>query len=125
MVFIIAGLFLLSLNPSVIPIRLSSGITGLLCLIFMFVLIFLGVHIGAAMAFITLFGLSYLISPEAGTTLLSMTSQSIASDYIWSVFPLFTFLGIIASSVGFGRDVYETAYKWLGHLPGGLASASA
>jgi len=123
-VVIIAALFFLSLDPGVIPIRLSSGMTGLFCLIFMFVLIFLGVHIGAAMAFITLLGMSYLISPEAGTTLLSMTSQSIASDYIWSVFPLFTFLGIVASSVGFGKDVYETAYKWLGHLPGGLAAAT-
>ena len=124
LVVIVAGLFFLALDPSVIPISLSSGITGLFCLIFMFILIFLGVHIGAAMAFITLLGLSYLISPEAGTTLLSMTSQSIASDYIWSVFPLFTFLGIVASSVGFGKDVYETAYKWLGHLPGGLAAAT-
>jgi len=90
----------------------------------MFALIFLGVHIGVAMAFITLLGLNYLISPEAGRTLLSMTSQSVASDYIWSVFPMFAFLGLIASSIGFGKDIYQTAYKWLGHLPGGLAAAT-
>jgi len=119
-----AGIFYLSLNPSVIAIQLSPGIAGLFCLIFMFVLIFLGVHIGAAMAFVTLLGFGYLVSPEAGRTLLSMTSQSIASDYIWSVFPMFAFLGIIASSVGFGKDIYETAYKWLGHLAGGLAAAT-
>lgn len=118
------GLLLLSLDPSILTIRLSPSITGILGLIFMFVLIFLGVHIGAAMAFITLLGLSYLITPEAGRTLLSMTSQSIASDYIWSVFPMFAFLGLIASSIGFGKDIYETAYKWLGHLPGGLAAAT-
>jgi tripartite ATP-independent transporter DctM subunit len=121
---VIAGLFFLALNPGVIPMKMPLGITGLFCLLFMFGLIFLGVHIGAAMAFITLFGLSYVANPEAGRTLLSMTSQSIASDYIWSVFPLFIFLGIIASSVGFGKDLYETAYKWLGHLPGGLAAAT-
>ncbi|MBU2646300.1 TRAP transporter large permease subunit [bacterium] len=123
-IVIVAGLFFLALDPSVIPIKTSSGIAGIVSLIFMFVLIFLGVHIGAAMAFITLFGLSYLVSPEAGRTLLSMTSQSIASDYIWSVFPLFAFLGIMASSIGFGKDIYETAYKWLGSLPGGLAVAT-
>jgi len=123
-VLVNAVLFFLALDPSVIPIRLSSGLIGILSLLFMFGLIFLGVHIGAAMAFITLFGLSYLVSPEAGLTLLSMTSQSIASDYIWSVFPLFAFLGIMASSIGFGKDVYQTAYKWLGHLPGGLAVAT-
>ncbi|MFH2129812.1 MAG: TRAP transporter large permease subunit [bacterium] len=123
-IVIVAGLFFLALDPSVIPIKTSSGIAGIISLIFMFVLIFLGVHIGAAMAFITLFGLSYLVSPEAGRTLLSMTSQSIASDYIWSVFPLFAFLGIMASSIGFGKDIYETAYKWLGSLPGGLAVAT-
>lgn len=123
-IVIVAGLFFLALDPSVIPIKTSLGIAGIISLIFMFVLIFLGVHIGAAMAFITLFGLSYLVSPEAGRTLLSMTSQSIASDYIWSVFPLFAFLGIMASSIGFGKDIYETAYKWLGSLPGGLAVAT-
>jgi tripartite ATP-independent transporter DctM subunit len=121
---VVVGLFFLALDPGIIPLRISSGMTGVVCLGLMFVLIFLGVHIGAAMAFITLIGLSYLVSPEAGTTLLSMTSQSIASDYIWSVFPLFAFLGIMASSIGFGKDVYETAYKWLGNLPGGLAVAT-
>ncbi|MGB3222849.1 MAG: TRAP transporter large permease subunit [Desulforhopalus sp.] len=123
-VVLVAGLFYVSLNPSVMPINMSSGITGIVCLLAMFALIFFGVHIGAAMAFVTLFGFSYLVSPEAGITLLSMTSQSIASDYIWSVFPLFAFLGILASNIGFGRDVYQTAYKWLGHLPGGLAIAT-
>jgi len=117
-------LFFASLEPSILPISFSPGIAGVLCLIFMFLLIFLGVHIGAAMAFITLFGFSYLVNPEAGRTLLSMTSISIASDYIWSVFPMFAFLGLIAASIGLGKDIYETAYKWLGHSPGGLASAT-
>ena len=123
-IVIVAGLFLVSFDPSLIPLSMPSGAAGIVCLLIMFALIFLGVHIGAAMAFVTLFGLGYLVSPDAGITLLSMTSQSIASDYIWSVFPLFAFLGIMASSIGFGKDVYETAYKWLGHLPGGLAVAT-
>lgn len=37
---------------------------------------------------------------------------------------MFAFLGLIASSIGFGKDIYGTAYKWLGHLPGGLAAAT-
>ena len=37
---------------------------------------------------------------------------------------MFAFLGIIASSVGFGKDIYKTAYTWLGNLPGGLAAAT-
>lgn len=119
-----AVLFMFSMQPAIIPIKLGHGMTGMFCVLLLFALIFFGVHIGAAMAYITLLGMSYLIHPDAGRSLLSMTSQSVASNYIWSVIPLFAFLGLIAGSLGFSKDIYSTAYKWMGSLPGGLASAT-
>jgi tripartite ATP-independent transporter DctM subunit len=33
-------------------------------------------------------------------------------------------MGLIVVASGFAEDLYRSAYRWIGHLPGGLASAS-
>lgn len=119
------ALFGMSFWPSIfLPIKIEPYTFGLIALLLMFVLMFLHVHIGAAMAMITLWGMSYLASSGAGLALLGMTSQSTASNYIWSVLPLFILMGLLVAAAGLSRDLYTTAYKWVGHMPGGLASAT-
>ena len=81
-------------------------------------------HIGAAMAMVAFWGMAHLVSPGAGLALLGMTSQSVASNYVWSVGPLFMLMGLFVANAGFSKDIYKSAYKWLGHSPGGLASAT-
>ncbi len=41
-----------------------------------------------------------------------------------SVIPLFVLMGEFAFHAGLTRELYGTAYRWLGHLPGGLAMAT-
>jgi len=107
-----------------LPTKIQAPTFGAIALLVMFGLIFFHVHIGAAMAMVTLWGMSYLSSPDAGLSLLSMTTQTVASNYIWSVAPLFMWMGLVVSAAQFSKDIYESAYKWLGHAPGGLASAT-
>ncbi|MCZ7654632.1 MAG: TRAP transporter large permease subunit [Rhodocyclaceae bacterium] len=38
--------------------------------------------------------------------------------------PLFIWMGLIVVASGFAEELYRAAYRWIGHLPGGLASAS-
>ena len=57
-------------------------------------------------------------------TSLGTTTIDVVSDPTWSVVPLFTWMGLIVVASGFAEDLYRSAYRWIGHLPGGLASAS-
>ncbi len=116
-----------SISPSIrrpSPSPCSRELRGILSISLCFVLIFLGVHVAAAMAVTALIGISLLIAPAASLTSLGTTTIDVVSDQTWSVVPLFTWMGLIVVASGFAEELYRAAYRWIGHLPGGLASAS-
>lgn len=47
-----------------------------------------------------------------------------ASNYNLLVIPMFVLMGNLAGASGLSGDLFNTAYRWLGHLRGGLASAT-
>jgi TRAP-type mannitol/chloroaromatic compound transport system permease large subunit len=120
----VAAILLLALFPQYLPFELPRGMRGLFAISLCFLLIFLGVHVAAAMAVTALVGISILISSTASLTSLGTTTIDVVSDQTWSVVPLFTWMGLIVVASGFAEDLYRSAYRWIGHLPGGLASAS-
>jgi len=123
-VMLAALLFVMSLWPSISPAGIAPGTFGIIAMLLLFALIFLGTYIGAAMALITLWGVSYLISPLAAGSVLGMISQAVASNYNWTVMPMFMMMGLLVAAGQLSKDLYDTAYKWLGHMPGGLASTT-
>jgi len=120
----VALLFHLCFHPEALPVPLSRELRGILAIGLCFVLIFLGVHVAAAMAVTALVGISLLISPVASLTSLGTTTVDVVTDETWSVVPLFTWMGLLVVASGFAEELYRSAYRWIGHLPGGLASAS-
>lgn len=119
-------LFLMSFTPSLFfTSGISPDIFGVVALLVLFFLIFFGVYIGAAMATIALWGMSILIAPNTGLAALGIISQAIGSSYKWSVAPMFMWMGTLVAVGALGKDLYDMAYKWVGRLPGGLASATA
>lgn len=122
---IAAGLvFYLCFEPNLFSLGLSRAARGLLSIGLCFLLIFLGVQIAAAMALTALIGISVLISSGASFTSLGTTAIAVVGDETWSVVPLFTWMGLIVVASGFAAELYRSANRWIGHLPGGLASAS-
>jgi tripartite ATP-independent transporter DctM subunit len=117
-------LMYIALNPDAAPSGLEPSSVGLASVAILFVLIFLNLPIGGAMAVATLAGMSYITSATGGMSLLGMVGKTVASSYVWAVAPLFMMVGLIASASKFNKDLYDTAYSWLGHLKGGLASAT-
>lgn len=113
-----------ALRPGDLPFDLPREALGLACIVLCFVLIFLGVHIAASMAVSAVLGISLLISPSASLTSLGSTTLDVVRDQTWSAVPLFTWMGLVVVASGFAESLYRSAYKWIGHLPGGLASAS-
>jgi len=94
------------------------GVIGLLCL---FVLLFLGMPIGVGLAFVGFLGFSYLFGVDRALFQLGMVPFSSAASYSMVVVPLFVLMGDFAFRSGMTKNAFQTAYALLGRLPGGLA----
>ena len=112
------------LAPTLLPFDIPRGLRGIFCGVLCFALIFLGVQVAAAMALAALAGISLIVGPAASLTNLGTTTLNVVGDPTWSVIPLFTWMGLLVVASGFAEELYRAAYRWIGHLPGGLASAS-
>ncbi len=97
---------------------------GLICVIAMFVLMVLRMHIGVTMGLTAFIGIALLTNLDSAYGKLAHTAFSQSSTYMMSVIPLYMLMGEFAFLSGLSQDAYNTVNKWLGHLPGGLAMAT-
>jgi len=98
------------------------GIIGIVILLL--VLFFLGMPVGFAMAIVGFCGFCYVVSFKAGLNMIGTDLWFTFSKYGLTVIPLFVFMGYLAFSAGIAERLYNAAYKWVGHWPGGLAIAT-
>lgn len=98
------------------------GITGIIILLLLMFLIELPV--GFAMGIVGFAGLWYVLAPEAALALLGSEIWTTFSKYGLSVIPLFILMGQICFYSGVNKNLYETAYKWMGRTRGGLAMST-
>jgi len=107
------------------PAGLSGATAGILGMCFLFVLLFLGMPIGFGMAFTGLLGMIVAYKAvKPSLAMLGIGPFDTASNYMLTVVPLFVLMGEFAYHSGISEDLFETANKWLGRLPGGLAMSS-
>jgi C4-dicarboxylate transporter, DctM subunit len=98
------------------------GVLGILVLII--VLFFLGMPVGFAMGIVGFVGFWYMVSFKAALNMVGGDIWSTFSSYGLTVIPLFILLGYLAFNAGIAERLYKTAYKWVGHMRGGLAIAT-
>jgi tripartite ATP-independent transporter DctM subunit len=98
------------------------GIIGILILLL--ILFFLGMPVGFAMAVVGFCGFWYVVSLKAALNMISTDLWFTFSKYSLTVIPLFILMGYLAFNAGIGERLYDAAYKWVGHWPGGLAIAT-
>jgi tripartite ATP-independent transporter DctM subunit len=101
-----------------------NEVTGIIGLALVLVLFLTGIELGFAMALVGFLGFSYIMSFKAGLNLLAKDLFDVTASYGFTVIPLFIFMGQIASNAGIAKRLYSTAYKFIGHIPGGLAIAT-
>jgi len=101
--------------------EVAAGIIGLILVLALF---FTGIELGFAMALVGFVGFSYIVSTKAALNLLAKDIFDVFSSYGFTVIPLFIFMGQIAFNAGIAKRLYDTAYKFIGHIPGGLAMAT-
>ncbi|MDP2917208.1 MAG: TRAP transporter small permease subunit, partial [Dehalococcoidia bacterium] len=97
---------------------------GVINIVLLIMLLFSAMPIGLVMGFLGFIGMVYIVGIGPGLTNLGTTSYSTASSYSLSVIPLFVLMGLFCFYSGLTKSLYNTAYRWIGHLPGGLAMAT-
>lgn len=103
------------MNPSLI------SFIGLLVL---FALMFLRIPISFAMFIVGFAGLLCLLPSAAVFNLLTANVWNEFSSYSLSVIPLYILMGEIVFRSGISRNIFDAAYKWIGHFKGGMAATT-
>jgi C4-dicarboxylate transporter DctM subunit len=97
---------------------------GLIGLVLLIIALFSRMPVGFVMALVGFLGFSYVVSLEAGLRLFAKDIFVTFGSYSLTVVPLFILMGQIAFHAGISRRLYDSAYTFLGHFPGGLAMAT-
>jgi tripartite ATP-independent transporter DctM subunit len=99
----------------------SHAAVGGLVILLLFGLFGIGVEIGFAMAIAGFVGFAAIVNTQAALNLMAKDIFSVFSSYGFTVIPLFVLMGQIGASGGIARSLYDCAYRFIGHVPGGLA----
>src|SRR5512135_3356440 len=103
---------------------MNEVMAGLLGMALVLVLFFTGIELGFAMAVVGFLGFGYVVSTKAALNLVAKDVFEVLSSYGFTVIPLFIFMGQIAFNAGIAKRLYQAAYAFIGHIPGGLAMAT-
>jgi C4-dicarboxylate transporter, DctM subunit len=103
---------------------MNEVVVGLIGLTLLLAFFLTGIELGFAMIVIGFFGFGYLISFDAAFNMVAKDVFDTFESYNLTVVPLFILMGQIAFNAGIARRLYDTAHKFIGHIPGGLAIAT-
>jgi len=103
---------------------MNEVMIGILGLGVVLALFLTGIELGFAMAVVGFLGFSYIVSFKAGLNLLAKDIFDVFASYGFTVIPLFVLMGQIAFNAGIAKRLYNASYKFIGHIPGGLAMAT-
>jgi len=100
---------------------MSVETIGFLVIVLLFALFLLGLEIGFAMGLAGFIGFAAIVSVDSAMILVAKDIASVISSYGFTVVPMFVLMGQLGASGGVARGLYDSAYKFVGHVPGGLA----
>jgi len=92
-------------------------------LVILFLLMFLGLHVGVCMLLVGFVGVGVLTTMDVGLSILGTSTFATTSSYMFTVLPLFVLMGLIAYEGGLVTDLFSGLYKLLGSIHGGLSIA--
>ncbi len=104
---------------------MSLTVIGIIGIVLLLAILFvLGIPVGFAMGIVGFGGFCYVVSVPAGLNMVSSVLWETFSKYGLTVIPLFIFMGQVAFYSGVNEKLYNAAYKWVGHIRGGIAMAT-
>ncbi|MBW2598584.1 MAG: TRAP transporter large permease [Deltaproteobacteria bacterium] len=103
---------------------MSPTVIGLVGIAALFILIFLRIPVGFVMAAVGFLGFGSIVSFDASMNMVVKDLFSVFGSYSLTVIPLFVLMGQLAYHSGISKRLFNSAYKFIGHWPGGLAIAT-
>jgi tripartite ATP-independent transporter DctM subunit len=103
---------------------MSETSIGFLGLGILLALLVLRIPVGIALLAVGFGGITLLNGFQPAMATLTSETFSVTSSYSLSVIPLFILMGNLAGVSGLSRNLYDAASALIGHLRGGLASAT-
>ncbi len=103
---------------------MSEVTVGIIGLVVVLALFLTGIELAFAMILVGFIGFSYLVTLNAGMNVLAKDFFDTFANYGFTVIPLFVLMGQIAFNAGIAKRLYDAAYRFIGHIPGGLAMAT-
>jgi TRAP-type mannitol/chloroaromatic compound transport system permease large subunit len=100
---------------------MSIATIGFLVILLLFVFFLLGLEIGFSMALAGFIGFAAIVNVDAALNLVAKDVFSVLDSYGFTVISMFVFMGQVGASGGVARSLYDSAYRFIGHIPGGLA----
>ena len=100
---------------------MPNEIIGTIGLIIVILLMFLKVPLGVTFSLIGGIGTTFLIGFDGAMSRFASVPYNWTTEYALTALPMFVLMGFIIAETDITKDLYSTARKWIGHLPGGLA----
>lgn len=110
------------MQPDLWDINLLT--VGLIGVIFSLTLMLTGMPVAYVLILTGFMFVSHIRNPDAALNMLGTEFYRNAGSYNWAVVPFFVLMGYFCLYARFGEDLYHAAYKWFGHLRGGLSVAT-
>ncbi len=102
-------------------IEIPPLIVGCLLVVVLLVFMLMGFRIAFAMGTLGFLGTWYLKSGTISLAVVRIAVYDSVSDYFLCVIPFFILMGMFCFKSGISKAAYNAAYKWFGHMPGGVA----
>ncbi|WP_328812004.1 TRAP transporter large permease [Paradesulfitobacterium ferrireducens] len=103
---------------------MDPSIIALIGIVVMLLLMFLKMPISFTMFVVGFTGVLIFASPGAAFNLLQAELWNQFSSYSLSIIPLYILMGEIIFRSGITEKLFVAAYKWFGHLRGGMAGTT-
>ena len=116
----IFSVFLAAVSPG----QFAPTTVGWILLAAMIAVMFIGLPIAFGLLLVGIVGYWVLSGADKTFLMLGAVPYSEITSYPLTVVPLFILMGNLAYQAGFAHKLYETAEKWVGTIPGGLAQAT-
>jgi len=101
--------------------EISPLVIGIIALGVLLLLLFMEMPAGIALLLVSLGGIWCIRDLPQALHIVARATYNTSMTHLWSLIPLFIFMGMLAYEGGLGTDLFRAASKWLGGFRGGMA----
>jgi tripartite ATP-independent transporter DctM subunit len=113
---------LLLVQPDLWQVSLAT--LALVGIVFSLALMMTGMPIAIVLILTSFLFISHIRGLPTGLDILGTNLYRTTGNFLWAVVAFFVLMGYFCLHAGFGKDLYYTAHRWIGHWRGGLAMAT-